>query len=208
MIFKQIPTGFMGNFTYVFGCEKTRRAAVVDPSSDLSEILDFAKENSLKIEWVFATHSHSDHTAGIKELAAKTGAKVAAQKGDAPSLQRGRIPVDKALEDGERIRIGEIEVAVIHTPGHTPGSMCLLTDKKLMTGDTLFIGNCGRSDLPGGDTRQLFDSLHTKLKTLRDDIEVFPGHDYGDRPSSTIGGEKQTNPTLACTTFEEFQEIP
>ncbi len=208
MLFTQIPTGIMGNFSYVFGCEKTKRAAVVDPPSDMSEVLSFAEENGLTVELIFATHSHSDHTAGIKALAQRTGAKVVVHKGDAPSLQRGRIPTDKVVEDGEKLRLGEIEVEVIHTPGHTPGSMCLLADGKLMTGDTLFVGNCGRTDLSGGSTRQMFESLHNKLKALPDNVEVYPGHDYGDRPSSTIAREKKTNPTMSCKTFEEFEMIP
>lgn len=208
MIFKQIPIGMMGNFAYVFGCEKTRRAAVVDPASDLSDILQYMNDNKLTVEFIFATHSHSDHTAGIKSLAKQTGANVIVHNGDAPALKRSGIPTDRIVKDGERVKVGELTVEVIHTPGHTPGSMCLLINGKLMTGDTLFVGNCGRSDLPGGDTRQLYDSLHNRLKTLPDETEVYPGHDYGDRPTSTIGREKKTNPTLACTTFEEFQEIP
>lgn len=208
MIFTQIPTGMMGNFTYVVGSERTKRAAVVDPPSDLWEISEFAKKHGLKVELIFATHSHADHTGGINLLVKETGAKVVVHKGDAPTLRKRRIPVDREVEDGEKITLGDIEIQVLHTPGHTPGSMCLLADGKLMTGDTLFVGNCGRSDLPGGDTRQLYDSLHKKLKKLSDDIEVFPGHDYGDRPSSSIGHEKKTNPTLTCKSFEEFQAIP
>ncbi len=208
MIFTQIPTGMMGNFTYVLGCERTKRAAVVDPSSDTSEILEFAREHGLTIELIFATHSHADHVGGVNALAKETGARVAVHTADAPTLRRRRISVDKEVEDGEKISLGDVEIQVVHTPGHTPGSMCLLADGKLMTGDTLFVGNCGRSDLPGGDTRQLYDSLHKKLKKLSDDVEVFPGHDYGDRPSSTIGREKRTNPTLTCKSFEEFQAIP
>ena len=208
MIFEQILTGMMANFTYVFGCEKTKVAAVVDPPSDTSEVMRFAGENGLRIEMIFATHGHSDHTGGIRSLAAETGAKVVAHKNEAPSLQRGRVATDITVEDGQKLKVGEVEVEVIHTPGHTPGSMCLLADGKLMTGDTLFVGNCGRSDLPGGSTRQLFESLHKKLKSLSDDIEVYPGHDYGDRPSSTIAREKETNPTLTCGTLEEFETIP
>jgi hydroxyacylglutathione hydrolase len=208
MIFTQIPTGMMGNFTYVLGCERTKRAAVIDPPSDLSEILDYAEKNGLKIEMIFATHNHADHTGGINSLVEGTGAQVVVHKGDAPSLRKRRIPVNKEVDDGEKLKLGDVEIQVIHTPGHTPGSMCLLADGKLFTGDTLFVGNCGRSDLAGGDTRQLYDSLHKKLKILSDDILVYPGHDYGDRPVSTIGREKKTNPTLACKSFEEFQAIP
>jgi len=208
MIFQQILTGMMANFTYIFGCEKTKLAAVVDPPSDSSEIMRFAEENGLKIEMIFATHGHSDHVSGIRSLVEETGAKVVAHKDDASGLQRGRIAVDMAVEDGQKLTVGDVEIEVIHTPGHTPGSMCLLADRKLMTGDTLFVGNCGRSDLPGGSTKQLFESLHKKLKPLSDGIEVYPGHDYGDRPSSTIAHEKKTNPTLTCTTLEEFEMIP
>ena len=208
MVFKQIPSSMMANFSYIFGCENTKAAAVVDPSSDSSEILAFAEEHGLKIEWIFVTHGHSDHVGGVRSLAERTGAKVVVHAGDAASLQRAKIPADRIVEDGERIAVGDIEVAIIHTPGHTPGGICLLAGGKLMTGDTLFVGNCGRCDLPGGSMEQLFESLHTKLKPLSDDIEVYPGHDYGDRPTSTMGHEKRTNPTLTCKSLEEFGMIP
>lgn len=208
MIFKQIPVGMMANFVYVFGCEKTKEAAVVDPSSDLSDVLGFAEDKGLKICWIFATHGHGDHTGGISSLAKQTGAKVVVHAGDARSLQRGGIPTDTIVEDGDKLKVGDIEVDIIHTPGHTPGGMCLLAEGKLITGDTLFVGNCGRCDLPGGSMEQLFNSLHQKLKPLSDDIEVYPGHDYGSRPHSTIGHEKRTNPTLTCTSLEEFGMIP
>ena len=208
MIFKQILVGMMANFTYVFGCEKTKQAAVVDPPSNTSEILRFAEENGLKIGWIFATHNHSDHVGGIRSLVQETGAKVVVHKDDASGLQRGRIPTDVVVEDGEKLKVGDVEVQVIHTPGHTPGGICLLIDGKLITGDTLFVGNCGRTDLPGGSLKQLFESLHKKLKTLSDDTEVYPGHDYGEQPTSTIGYEKETNPTLMCKTVEEFEMVP
>ncbi len=208
MIFKQIPVGMMENFVYVFGCEKTRKAAVVDPSADAQEIHAFVEDNGLEIEYIFATHGHGDHVGGVDSLAKRTGAKVVVHEGDAPGLKRSGIPTDVVVEDGAKINVGEIEVEVIHTPGHTPGSMCLLAEGKLMTGDTLFVGNCGRSDLPGGSMEQLFDSLHKRLKTLDDDIEVYPGHDYGTSPTSTMRHEKATNPTLTCKTLEEFGMIP
>ncbi|RJP24653.1 MAG: MBL fold metallo-hydrolase [Candidatus Abyssobacteria bacterium SURF_5] len=208
MIFKQIPVGVMANFTYVFGSEKTGEAAVVDPTSNLADILRFAEEKNLRIGLIFATHDHADHTSGISALAKKTGAKVVAHKAETQGLRRKHLPVDIEVEDGQKLKLGDIEITIIHTPGHTPGSMCLLAGGKLMTGDTLFVGNCGRTDLPGGSTKQMFESLHKKLKVLPDDIEVYPGHDYGDRPSSTIGREKKTNPTLAAASFDEFMEVP
>jgi len=208
MIFKQIPVGMMMNFVYVFGCEKTKKAAVVDPSADVPEILAFAEESGLEIEYIFATHGHGDHVGGVKSLADRTGAKVVVHKEDAPGLERGGIPTDVIVEDGDKVRVGEIEVEIIHTPGHTPGSICLLAEGKLMTGDTMFVGNCGRCDLPGGSMEQLFNSLHQRLKVLDDSVEVYPGHDYGVRPTSTIGHEKATNPTLTCSTLEEFGMVP
>jgi hydroxyacylglutathione hydrolase len=208
MIFAQIPVGMMANFVYVIGCEKTRKAAVVDASTDAREIYSFIAENGLEIEYIIATHGHGDHVGGIGLLAEKTGAKVVVHKADAPGLQRGGLPTDVIVEDGDTLTVGEIKIEVIHTPGHTPGSICLLVDGKVITGDTLFVGNCGRCDLAGGSMEQLFNSLHKKLKVLDDDVEVYPGHDYGASPTSTIGHEKRTNPTLTCTTIEEFAMVP
>jgi glyoxylase-like metal-dependent hydrolase (beta-lactamase superfamily II) len=208
MIFEQIPVGMMANFVYVIGCERTKKAAVVDPSADAREIQSFIEENGLEIEYIIATHGHGDHVGGVGSLAKRTGAKVVVHKGDAPGLQRGGLPTDVIVEDGDMVTVGEIEIEVIHTPGHTPGSICLLTEGKVITGDTMFVGNCGRCDLPGGSMEQLFNSLHKRLKVLDDAVEVYPGHDYGPSPTSTIGHEKRTNPTLTCSTLEEFGMVP
>jgi hydroxyacylglutathione hydrolase len=208
MIFKQIPVGMMANFTYLIGDEKTGQAAVVDPASSAGDILRIAKESNLSIELIFATHEHSDHTLGVSSLAETTGARVVAHQAEAMSLERKHIPVDVKVEDGQKLKLGDIEIQIIHTPGHTPGSMCLLIDNKLITGDTLFVGNCGRTDLAGGSSKQMYESLHKKLKVLPDETEVYPGHDYGDQPTSTIGREKETNPTLTAASFEEFMQVP
>jgi hydroxyacylglutathione hydrolase len=209
MIFRQIPVGMMANFVYVLGCEKTGLAAVVDPSSDTSDVLAFLAEKGLRIDTILVTHGHSDHVGGVASLAQETGAKVVVHKSDASGLQQRTIPTEiVTVEGGEKLKVGEIEIEVIHTPGHTPGGICFLAEGKLITGDTLFVGDCGRADLPGGSPKQLFESLHQKLKPLDDDIEVYPGHDYGSRPSSTMGHEKTTNPTLICNSLEEFERIP
>ncbi len=128
--------------------------------------------------------------------------------GDAPGLERAGIPTDVVVKDGDRVSVGEVEVEIIHTPGHTPGGICLLAEGKLMTGDTLFVGNCGRTDFPGGSMEQLFNSIQTRLKVLDESVEVYPGHDYGMQPTSTIGHEKKTNPTMTANTLEEFGMVP
>jgi hydroxyacylglutathione hydrolase len=119
-----------------------------------------------------------------------------------------RINADVAVDDGDVIRVGNVPIKVIHTPGHTPDSICLLVDDKLLlTGDTLFVGECGRTDLPGGNPRSMYDSLFNKLLKLGDEVEVYPGHDYGPRPSSTIGEEKRSNYTLQPRSLAEFIEF-
>lgn len=197
MILLQIPIGSMKNFTYIIGDEETGEAAVVDPHGEVDRILKLAEEKSLKIKYVLNTHSHFDHVGGNEELAKKTGAKIVAHK-EAPSRK------DIVVSDAGTIKVGNLTVEVIHTPGHTREAVCYLVDRKLLTGDTLFVGECGRTDLPGGSPAEMWDSLLNKISKLDDSIEVYPGHDYGDRPHSTIGHEKQHNYTLKPRSREEF----
>ncbi|MDW8045339.1 MAG: MBL fold metallo-hydrolase [Nitrososphaerota archaeon] len=200
LIFFQILGESLRNFTYIIADEKTRIGVVVDPSYDLNEVFKKIDEYSLKIEYIINTHSHPDHIAGNEELRVRTGAKVVMHK---------KSPLRKDIEvnDGDIIAVGDLRIKVIHTPGHTPDSICLLFDGKLLTGDTLFVGNCGRVDLPGGDAGELYDSLFNKLLKLDDDVEVYPGHDYGSKPSSTIGHERRYNYVLEPRTKEEFMEF-
>jgi glyoxylase-like metal-dependent hydrolase (beta-lactamase superfamily II) len=197
MIFLQIPIGGMKNFTYIIGDEKTGEAAVVDPHGEVDRIISLAGERNLKIRYVLNTHSHFDHVGGNEELAKKTGARIIAQV-QAPTRK------DIAVKDGETIKVGNLGIKVLHTPGHTPEAVCYLVDEKLLTGDTLFVGECGRTDLPGGNPAEMWDSLLNKLSKMEDSIEVYPGHDYGETPRSTIGREKQHNYTLKPRTREEF----
>ncbi len=197
MIFLQIPIGNMKNFTYIIGDEESGEAAVVDPHGEVDRIIRLASEKQLKIKYVLNTHSHFDHVGGNEELARKTGAKIVAHEA-APTRK------DVQVKDGDNVRIGKITMKVLHTPGHTIEAVCYLVDKKLLTGDTLFIGECGRTDLPGGNPAEMWDSLLNKLSKLDESIEVYPGHDYGDRPYSTIGHEKQHNYTLKPRSRDEF----
>lgn len=196
MIFEQIPISPMQNFAYVVGDENEKVCAVIDPS-DPGKVHEAANKHELQIIYIINTHGHIDHTSGNRELKGKTGAKVVAHRSS-------RIDKDVGVDDDENIEVGGLRIRVIHTPGHTPDGICLLVDKKLMTGDTLFVGECGRTDLPGSDSRAMYDSLFNKLLKLEDDVEVYPGHDYGKKPMSTIGHERRTNYTLEPRTVDEF----
>lgn len=200
MFFRQVQQ-HGDNFSYIIADESTRETIVVDSSYNAGEIIRVLKAENLKLKYLINTHSHSDHTAGNQELRSIFDAKIVAHK-------LSRINADVMVNDGDTINIGSIPLKVIYTPGHTSDSICLLVDnKKLLTGDTLFVGECGRTDLPGGNSRSLYNSLFHKLLKLDDDVEVYPGHDYGPKPSSTIGSEKRSNYTLEPRSIDEFIEF-
>ena len=196
MIFEQVPVGTFQNFSYIIGDETNKRAALVDPAWEVDKLLQMCKEMGLTVSYVINTHSHHDHVGGNLQVTRRTGAKVVAH---VSSPVHKDIPV----KDGDTIKVGNISVEVIHTPGHCPDHICLLFDGKLLTGDTLFVGECGRTDLAGGDSSKMYDSLN-RLLELDDNIEVYPGHDYGSKKSSTIGYERQNNYTLKKRTREQF----
>jgi hydroxyacylglutathione hydrolase len=201
MFFRQIQQ-HGDNFSYIIADDTTREAVVVDSSFNAGEITRVLKTELLKLKYIINTHSHSDHTAGNDELRSIFGAtaRTVAHK-------LSKINQDIAVDDGDVIRVGNIPIKVIHTPGHTPDSICLLVDNKLLTGDTLFVGECGRTDMPGGNSRSLYDSLFNKLLKLDEDVEVYPGHDYGVKPHSTIGEEKRSNYVLQPRSLAEFIEF-
>jgi glyoxylase-like metal-dependent hydrolase (beta-lactamase superfamily II) len=197
MFFQQIKW-HGDNFSYVLADEGTGEAAVVDSSYNANEIARILKSKNFRLEYIINTHGHSDHTSGNDELRSAFAAKTVAHK---LSKTRPDVPVD----DGDVILVGAIRISVIHTPGHTPDSICLLIDHKiLLTGDTLFVGECGRTDMPGGDPRKLYDSLFNKLLKLDDHVVVYPGHDYGPKPYSAIGEERKHNYVLQPRSLEEF----
>jgi glyoxylase-like metal-dependent hydrolase (beta-lactamase superfamily II) len=187
------------NFSYIIADENTKEAAVVDPSFNADALIRVLKANGFTAKYILDTHGHGDHTAENGKLKVATGARIVAHK-------LARASKDVGVEDGEVLNVGKIGIMVIHTPGHTVDGICLLVEGKLLTGDTLFVGECGRTDI-GGSPRDLYHSLFDKLMKLDDDVEVYPGHDYGPKPSSTIGEERRTNYVLERRTLEEFIEF-
>ena len=199
MFFKQIQQ-HSDNFTYIIADEETKEAAVVDSSYNADEIIRTIETQKLQLKYIINTHGHSDHTAGNPELQSIFGAKIVAHK-------QSKVHPDLSVDENEILNVGEISVKIIYTPGHTDDSICLLVDdKKLFTGDTLFVGECGRTDFPGGNTKNMYESLN-RLQKLNDNIEVYSGHDYGLKPSSTIGEEKKSNYTLQPRSLKEFIEF-
>jgi len=199
MIFEQIPAGGDRNLAYLIADEDERVGLVVDPSLDSEELLARILSHGVKIKYIVNTHAHADHIAGNALIKQETGAKVVMH-----SLARARH--DVSVEDGSVLEVGSLRPRVIHTPGHTPDSLCLLTAGKLVTGDTLFVGKVGGTDY-GEGARLEYESLNEKLMTLPEETEVWPGHDVGLRLFSTIGQEKKTNPFILRKSFKDFLEL-
>ncbi len=200
MFFRQIQQ-HSDNFSYIIADEATCEAVVVDPSYNADEIIKVIKNEKLQLKYIINTHGHSDHTAGNSELQSLFGAKLVAHK-------QSKTQYDVSVEEGDVLKVGKINLKFIHTPGHTADSVCLLVDnQKLLTGDTLFVGECGRTDFPGGNSKNMYESLFNKLLKLNDSVEVYPGHDYGNKPSSTIGEERRSNYTLQPRSLQDFIEF-
>lgn len=194
--------------SYLIGCESTKRAIIVDPSGSLDKYLGVAKSYDLKVAYVLDTHTHADHLSARKEFALKVNA-------ESVMHENALANTDVRLSDGEKFSVGELELRVMHTPGHTPDSMCLLVQNKILTGDTLLCiersdsslcAESGRTDLPGGDSYLQFDSLFNKLLKLDDAILVFPAHCYGESFFTTIGHERKNNPGLQFRSRDKFVE--
>ncbi|HLN51746.1 MAG TPA: MBL fold metallo-hydrolase [Thermoplasmata archaeon] len=197
MLLEQFRIGPYLNFTYLVAEAEGGDAVVIDPSFGIEPVLRAIDERRVKVRYILNTHSHRDHIAGNEEVRARTGAKVVAHR-SAPLGQ------DVSVEDGDAVSAGRLKIEVVHTPGHTKDSVLYVFEGQVATGDTLFVGECGRTDLPGGDPSEMYDSLLHRVIRLDDALVVLPGHDYGATPTSTIGREKQENYTLQPRTREEF----
>ena len=200
---KQMELGPMQNFVYLVGDREARDCVVIDPAWAIDTIVRTAEADGMRITGALVTHTHQDHVGGsladwgmpgripgLEELLTQVPAKVYVQRAEREFLRGFGSDLVK-VEGGTELPVGRFTVTFIHTPGHTPGSQCFLVDGRLISGDTLFIGGCGRTDLPGGDPAQLHESLG-RLGSLPEETLLFPGHNY-DGPSSTIGDEKRRN---------------
>lgn len=206
MTIKQIKVGF-DNFSYIVYCPIRKKAAIVDPGFDASKALRFVISKDLELEFIIITHYHRDHSGDSQRIKNSIPSlKIVASESDGAKLNIG---VDVIISDGDQLKLGKVNLKFILTPGHTPGGICILVDNEaLLTGDTLFIGDCGRTDLPGGDLTQMYKTLHDKIMPLPDNLIVYPGHDYSDKPFDTLGNQKRTNKTLLAKNLNEFSKIP
>jgi len=203
MIFEQIPIGPMQNFAYLIADKKTREAAIVDPGWDAPKLLETAKKHNVTVQKILITHTDFDHIKALPDLARETKATVFVHHKGIDDIKRYGITNIETIDEGSIIMLGSIKISVICTPGHRPMHVCFLFENKIITGDTLFVEGCGRVDLPGSDIKAQWGSLQ-KLKSLSEDTEIYPGHDYGSAPFSTIGKEKKNNPYLRLKSYEEF----
>lgn len=221
LYFRQIQAGEMANFVYLIGSRSTREAVIVDPAWDIPRLLDIAKGDEMNIVGALATHYHQDHIGGsifgktipgLNEFLELNPVPVHVNKLEAPgTAQVSGIPESELVchDAGDVIELGGIRIRLIHTPGHTPGSQCFLIEEadqpgQLVSGDTLFLGSCGRVDLPGSDPEAMYHSLNHTLKKLPDETLLFPGHLYSPESQSTMGEQKATNPMLRVTSLEMF----
>lgn len=207
VLIRQLLTGAFEVFTYVLACPETREAAVIDPAGEPERILLALSGEDLRARYILNTHGHADHILANQSLKEALSVSVCMHRMDAafftdPETQERmckelglscKPAVDELLEDGQTLGLGELRIQVIHTPGHTPGSACFLVQGNLFTGDTLFVGAAGRTDIPGGSLDALLASIRDKLLVLPGKTVVWPGHDYGETPASTLGREREEN---------------
>jgi glyoxylase-like metal-dependent hydrolase (beta-lactamase superfamily II) len=221
LYFAQIPVGEMANFAYLIGSRETRECLVVDPAWSVDALLDQAEQDDMRVTGALVTHYHQDHVGGsifgmriegVARLLERAPVPIHVNAREAEGVRKvtGASASDLvAHEGGDVIELGRLRVRLLHTPGHTPGSQCFLVEEagapgRLVSGDTLFLGSCGRVDLPGGDPEALYHSLTGQLAKLPDETLLFPGHFYAADPFSTMGEQKRRNPYLRVARLEDF----
>ncbi len=208
MHIQQLTVGSMGVCCYIVSCKRTGHGVVIDPGGDEERILAIIRQDNLQIEYIINTHGHPDHVCGNRTIKEATGAAIVLHQLDADFFARDEVkdyfavlgmeespPPEVLVQDSDLVSFGECELQVLHTPGHTPGSICLYGQPHCFTGDTLFVGGVGRTDFPGGSMEDLIHSIRTKLLTLPGSTTVWPGHGYGGS-RSTIADEAKSNPYL------------
>ena len=215
---EQILVGPMENFIYLIGSKRTREVALIDPAWDVDGLLNHIQARDLKLSCVLVTHYHPDHVGGsmgghsiegLAEVLEKESVKTFVNKHEAEGLKKvtGVSDVDLNIVDsGDHLTIGENDIEFLHTPGHTPGSQCFKVNHNLVSGDTLFVQGCGRVDLPGSNSEDMFHSLR-KLSTLPDDTILYPGHHYSPQESETMGKVKEINSYLRIEDLDLWNQI-
>jgi glyoxylase-like metal-dependent hydrolase (beta-lactamase superfamily II) len=221
LYFRQVAVGEMQNLAYLVGSRSTREALVVDPAWDVDALLDQAEADGMKVIGALVTHYHQDHIGGelfgfniqgLARLLERSPVPIHVNAHEALGVRRvaGVSETDLVRhEGGDVVELGGVKVCLLHTPGHTPGSQCFLVEApgrpgSLVSGDTLFLGSCGRVDLPGSNPEHMYESLHGKLGRLPDATLLFPGHLYSSEPYGTMGEQKRTNPYLRVSRLDDF----
>lgn len=215
---RQMELGPMQNFVYLVGDPVTRECVVVDPAWEIDTIIETVQADGMTLVGALVTHTHQDHVggsleswgmpgriAGVEELLERVKAKVYVHKAEREFLKGFGSDLVK-VDNHDTLKIGRLTLTFMHTPGHTPGSQCFLIDGRLVSGDTLFIGSCGRTDLPGSDPSEMYYSLTQRLGALPDDTVLLPGHNYGG-PASTIGDERRQNPFMRYASLGDFLQV-
>jgi hydroxyacylglutathione hydrolase len=216
---RQLELGPMQNFVYIIADPTNREAAVIDAAWDIDAVVRAAEEQDFTITKNLVTHFHPDHLGGdlmghqipgAAELLARVSAKTYIHKAEMPYLARltglSRSDIEP-VDGGDTTSVGNLTITFVHTPGHTPGSICFLVENNLISGDTLFIGSCGRVDLPGSDPAAMYESLTGVLGGMPDDTILYPGHNYSDGVRSTIGEQKRTNVMMRFPTLKDFLAV-
>lgn len=209
----------MANFIYLIGDKETRECMVVDPAWDIDGIFEILEKDDMKLTGALVTHYHPDHVGGtifgidiigLPELMEKASVPIYVNKHEAEGVNQvtGISLADMRKMDSEdKIKVGSIDITCLHTPGHTPGSQCFRIENTLVAGDTLFLQGCGRVDLPGGDSAEMFRTLTQRLAKIQDEIILYPGHNYGGKPNAPMGDVRENNSYLQIKRLEDWMQV-